>query len=258
MRALLPAGMVQGGRLIEEDPQERELAELYAYPELPAGKGYHLRANLVSTLDGAAAGHDGRSGSINNPTDIRVFSLLRGLCDVILVGAGTVRTEGYRAAKPKPVFASRRSAAGQQPSPSLAVVTRSGVVPPDSGLFGGPSPTTLITCEAAGDDALQGMRSMAGAEHVIVTPGRDVDLRTGLNALAGRGLRRMLCEGGPTLMHGLVAAGLVDELCLTWSPLLVGSPSPRILNGGPVSASLVPGHLLEHDGTLLGRWQVRR
>lgn len=257
MRVLLPAGS-RAGRPIGDDPQEGELAALYAYPDLPPGRGFHLRTTFVSTLDGAAAGHDGRSGSINNPTDKRVFSLLRALCDVIVAGAGTVRTEGYRAAKPKATFASRRRSAGQQRAPNLAVVTRSGDVPPDSGLFGGPSPTILITCEAAGDDALQRMRSMAGAEHVIVTPGRDVDLRAGLDALADRGLVRMLCEGGPTLMHGLVHAGLVDELCLSWTPSLVGGLAPRILTGGPVSASLVPGHLIEHDGTLLGRWVVTR
>lgn len=257
MRDLLPAGG-RAGRLIEDDPQEHELAELYAYPDPPPGRTFHLRANFVSTLDGSAAGHDGRSGSINNAADLRVFSLLRSLCDVILAGAGTVRTEAYRAARPRPAFAARRRAAGQQPAPSLAVVTRSGDVPTGSGLFGGPSPTILITCEGAGDDALRRMRSMAGDEHVVATAGRDVDLRAGLEALAARGLVRMLCEGGPTLMRGLVDAGLVDELCLTWTPCLVGGPAPRILHGDPVSASLMPGHLLEHDGTLLGRWVVTR
>ena len=81
-----------------------------------------------------------------------------------------------------------------------------------------------------------------------------MDPALAIAALADRGLRQVLCEGGPSLMALLVASGRLDELCLTWSPLIVGGSGPRILNGAPVDASWRLAHLLEQDGTLIGRW----
>ncbi|NEC72020.1 dihydrofolate reductase family protein, partial [Streptomyces rochei] len=74
-----------------------ELAAAYAYPEPDrwTGTGAWLRANMVSTLDGAAQ-HDGRSQPISGAADMRVFGTLRALADVVIAGAETVRQEGYR------------------------------------------------------------------------------------------------------------------------------------------------------------------
>lgn len=98
-----------------------ELADAYAYP---AGQDVWLRANMVSTLDGAAQ-HDGRSQGISNAADMRIFGTLRGLADAVLVGAETVRLEGYRPARAREAFAGRREAAGQAPAPAIAVITGS-------------------------------------------------------------------------------------------------------------------------------------
>lgn len=100
-----------------------ELAEAYAYPEL-GPEEHWLRANMVSTLDGAAQ-HDGRSQPISGETDMQIFGTLRALADVIVVGAETVRQEGYRPARAREAFADRRSASGQGPAAAIAVITAS-------------------------------------------------------------------------------------------------------------------------------------
>jgi riboflavin biosynthesis pyrimidine reductase len=83
----------------------------------------------------------------------------------------------------------------------------------------------------------------------------DVDPVQALAALRGRGLDRVLCEGGPQLLHALLAADLVDELCLTTSPVLVGG-APGLVPA-EVRARLRLLSLVEHDGELLARWSLR-
>jgi riboflavin biosynthesis pyrimidine reductase len=136
----------------------------------------------------------------------------------------------------------------------LAVVTRSGDVPAGQGLFTGENPSLVVTCRAAGPSALARLRELAGEDGVVVAGDSDVDLAAALDALAERGLLRVLCEGGPSLLGAVASAGLLDELCLTWSPTLVGGDAPRILTGSAVDVPLRLAHLLHGDGTLLGRW----
>jgi len=228
------------------------LARAYAYPGL-SGEQTWVRANFVSTLDGAATGDDGRSGSINTGADRDVFGLLRALCDVVLVGAGTARVEGYRRAI---VEAPWRHLRQSRPAhPTMAVVSRSGDVPPglsrareDSG------EVLLITCQGAGDEAIDLARSTLGRGHVLVEGDASVDLAAALDSLAARGLPRVLCEGGPHLMGDLTASGRLDELCLTIAPTLVAGDHPRITAGAAVGMNLLPRLLIESEGTLLGRW----
>jgi riboflavin biosynthesis pyrimidine reductase len=232
------------------DPEALALA--YAYPQLSAEQIW-VRANFISTLDGAATGDDGRTGTINTDADRDVFGLLRSLSDVILVGAGTARTEEYRRATVRAPWLDLRE--GRPAHPTMAVVSRSGDVPPglsqtrkDSGEI------MLITCERAGAEAIEFARSTLGEDHVIVQGDASVDLAAAVNALAVRGLRRVLCEGGPHLMRDLTASGHLDELCLTIAPTLVAGDHPRITAGAGVTANLVPRLLIESQGTLLGRW----
>jgi len=232
------------------DPEALALA--YAYPELSAEQGW-VRANFISTLDGAAAGDDGRSGSINTGADRDVFALLRVLADVVLIGAGTARIEGYRRATVRAPWLDLRE--GRPAHPTMAVVSRSGDIPPrlsqarkDSGEL------LLITCERAGAEAIDLARDTLGQEHVIVEGDASVDLAAAVDALVDRGLRRILCEGGPHLMRDLTASGRLDELCLTLAPTLVAGDHPRITAGAPVTANLLPRLLIESEGTLLGRW----
>ncbi len=231
------------------------LALAYAYPPLPAGRTW-VRANFVSTLDGAATGDDGRSGSINTGADREVFVLLKALADVVLIGAGTARAEGYRRATVRAPWLSLRQ--DRPAHPTIAVVSRSGKVPPrlaeireDSG------EVFLITCERAGAAAIDLARSTLGEGNVIVQGDVGVDLSAALDVLATRGLQRILCEGGPHLMRDLTASGRLDELCLTIAPTLVAGEHPRITSGEPATANLTPRLLIESEGTLMGRWTRR-
>jgi riboflavin biosynthesis pyrimidine reductase len=219
---------------------------------------------MVATLDGAVAGADGLSGSISSPADRAVFPVLRGLADVVLVGAGTVAAERYADPEPKERFAEARAALGQAPAPALAVVTASGRLP--DRLLAGPGRLArtgrwrlvVLTTASAGTDRLAALRDRLGDDAVVVAGDVTVDPTRALAELVSRGLPRVLCEGGPTLLAAVVAAGCLDELCLTTSPLLAGGPSGRLLRGAPVGASLDLGHLLEQDGTLMARWVARR
>jgi len=208
-----------------------QLLALYAAPRTP-----WLRVNMVTTLDGAATGATGRSGSINNDVDHRVFTTLRRLADAVVVGAGTARVEGYR-----PL---------DRP---LVVVTRSGALPPT--LAGTPPGSVLVaTCRSAG--TVPALRDQLGADHVLVHGDDTVDLAGLRTALTERGLVDLLSEGGPHLLADLLAAGVVDELCATVVPLLVAGDHPRITAGPPVELPLELRLLLEERGTLLGRWLV--
>ncbi|MBO3084240.1 dihydrofolate reductase family protein [Cellulomonas sp. zg-ZUI188] len=226
----------------------------------PSTTGIHVRANMVSALDGAATGADRVSGSINGPADLRVFRVLRALADVVLIGAGTARAECYTPLDVPPELRAARSARGRADDLELAVVTASGELP--ASLIESERPPLVLTTSSA--PALGALRDRLGPDRVVVADGGapgTVDHRTALAALADRGLRHVLTEGGPMLLGQLVDADLVDELCLTWSPQLVGGPAGRVTH---VPAWFSPpreltlAHLLHSDGVLLGRWQVVR
>lgn len=229
------------------------LADAYAYP---AEDGPWLRANMVSTLDGAAQ-HDGRSQPISCESDMRVFGTLRGLADVVIAGAETVRQEGYRPARARDAFAARRAAAGQTPAPAVAVVSGSLDLDFSLPLFVSPLvPTLVLTGAGAPPDRIATARK-AGAEVVIAGEGSRVDPARAVRELAGRGHRRLLTEGGPRLLGQFVAEGVLDELCLTLAPMLTAGDAQRIA-GGPAVA--VPkrfalASLLEEDGFLFSRYR---
>ncbi|MGA4954336.1 pyrimidine reductase family protein [Streptomyces lavendulocolor] len=228
-----------------------ELAEVYAYPP----EGPWLRANMVSSLDGAAQ-HEGRSQPISSDTDMRIFGTLRGLADVVVVGAETVRLEGYRPARAREAFAERRAAAGQGPAPAIAVVSASLDLDFSAPLFTAPLvPTLVLTGASAAPDRVSAAQE-AGAEVVVAGDGRGVEPERVVRALAERGLTRQLTEGGPRLLGQLVAAGVLDELCLTVSPLLTAGGAQRI-TGGPspkVPERFALTSLLEEDGFLFTRY----
>ena len=223
---------------------EAALREAYA---VPADRTW-LRVNFVSSLDGAVTGADGRSGSINTPADFTVFSLLRRLADVVVVGAGTVRAEGYPALRDEDPTA-----------PVLAVVSNRGELPPTVAAMTAPRGSALlVTCEAAGAARLEAARSVLGEDNVIVAGADHVDLVAARKVLEDRGFRSILSEGGPSLFAAMLEAGVVDEVDLTWAPALVGGGPGRITSGPGVDVALEPMLLLEEEGTVLGRWRVRR
>lgn len=211
------------------DLDDDALQALYAPPRTP-----WLRVNFVSTLDGASQGADGLSKGINNASDKRVFHALRRRADVLVVGAGTLRDEGYA-----------------HPSLPLVVVSRSGDVPPT---LVGSERVHLATCSSA--PGLAAARSLLGADKVFVLGDDTVDLPDLKSLLADRGWVDQLSEGGPALFGSMLQAGVVDELCLTTVPRLVAGEAIRVAGGVDVDVHLRPEFLLEQDGTLLGRWLV--
>ncbi|MFJ4620199.1 pyrimidine reductase family protein [Streptomyces sp. NPDC088812] len=233
-----------------------EIADAYAYPDPGPGEPTPwLRANMVSTLDGAAQ-HEGRSQPISNATDMRIFGTLRALADVVLVGAETVRQEGYRPARVRAEFAGRREAAGQAPVPAIAIVTASLDLDFSLPLFTAPVvPTLILTGAGAAPDRIAAAEK-AGARVLLAGDGAGVEPARAVQVLAGLGHTRLLTEGGPRLLGQLVAAEVLDELCLTVSPLLTAGDAQRITGGPSVAVprrfTLVS--LLEEDGFLYGRY----
>ena len=241
MRQLLPSYV--------DEVSHDALVEAYRYPVDRAW----VRANMVSSLDGSAV-KDGRSQQLGGDADKAVFDVLRGLADVVLVGAGTARAEGYRGLRAKQPYAEVRAALRQLPSPVLALVSRRLDLDPASQLFTGEERTVVITHQHS---TAAGRARLAEVADVIVAGDDQVDLGAALDALTDRGLSRALCEGGPSLLGDLAAAGRLDELCLTLSPQLVGGDGSRIVKGPDLDDQLSLAVLLEQDGVLLSRWTAR-
>jgi riboflavin biosynthesis pyrimidine reductase len=234
-------------------PDDAELARLYTYPD----KRW-FRANMVASVDGAAT-MDGRSGGLSSPGDRRLFWTLRGLADVILAGAGTARAEGYRPTRAKDSWGPLGLRQDRPAAPPLALVSRSlDLNPADPVFTGAPADarTIVLTCAAAPAKTRAALDRVAD---VIVAGDTLVNLTEAVGALHDRGLGRVLCEGGPHLLGQLAADELVDELCLTISPVLAGPGSPGIVTGSPFPAQrLRLAGFLEEDGTLFCRYTRAR
>lgn len=245
--------------LVDREWDLAELAAAYAYPEPGAGAPRPwLRANMVSSLDGAGQ-HDGRSQPISGAADMRIFGTLRALADVVVVGAETVRTEGYRPARVRAEFAGARAAAGQTPVPAVAVVSASLDLDFTLPLFTSPVvPTLILTGAAAAPDRVAAAEK-AGARVLVAGAGRGVEPARAVRVLAGLGHTRLLTEGGPRLLGQLIAAEVLDELCLTISPMLTAGGAQRIAVGPSVAVphrfALVS--LLEEEGFLFSRYRRR-
>lgn len=211
-----------GGRAPLDDAA---LADLYAHPAAP-----DVRMNFVTSADGAVE-LDGFSEGLSGGADKRVFALLRGLCDALLVGAGTLRHEGYRAVRLDAARRAWRRAHGLAEYPTLVVVSGALELNPAQAAFADAPvrPVVLTHSRAPADLRTQ----LAPVADVITVGDEAVDLSAGLARLRERGLRHVLCEGGPHLFGSLLAEDLVDDLCLTVSPLLAGPGAGRIVAGPP-------------------------
>ena len=220
-----------------------ELHDLYDPGDAPA-----VRAGFVLTTDGGIA-YAGSSRPLQSAADETVFHVLRAVADAVLVGAGTVRAEKYGPVRPRPQGRSWRLNRNRAEQPPLVIVSRSLDLDPSARCFAGPA--VVVTCAAAPGPERFGDVVVAGED--------EVDLPEALRQLHDRGLTRLLCEGGPHLLTTLLQQGLVDELCLTHTPMLVG-PAPSLLTVAqqqPVALQLQ--HLIDGgDGVLLARYAVRR
>lgn len=197
-------------------------------------------ANMVVSVDGRAAVR-GRAKPLSGSADRALFHLLRSLADVVVVGAGTVREEGYGPAR------------GDDPPP-IAVVSASLDLDVESRFFTEAVCRPLVLTVAAADQARR--RTAESVADVIVAGDTIVDVGRALAELRHRGFGVALCEGGPRLLGQVVAADALDELCLSLAPTLAGGTGPHLLGEGAL-VDMVPLDLrsvLEDDGMLFLRY----
>lgn len=225
-------------QLYPEAAGDVDVAVAYAHP---AGV---VRANMVASADGAAT-FESRSGELSSPADRKLFLTLRTFCDVIMVGASTVRVEGYGPAR------------GDNPAP-IAVVSGSLEFDLASRFFTEAVKRPIVITT---DDADPDRRAAVAEVADVITAGQlRVDIASALDQLTERGLTKVLTEGGPALLAGIVAAGRLDELCLTAAPLLTLGHSKRITDAPPLDdpTRLELMHVLvDEDDSLFLRYRVR-
>ncbi|HYH33118.1 MAG TPA: dihydrofolate reductase family protein [Pseudonocardia sp.] len=228
------------------------LERLYTYPAPP-----WLAVNFVSSADGAVELH-GRAVELSTAPDRQVLKLGSDLADVLLVGATTAMVEHFRGEHPDPETAQRRQRHGLAPVAPTAVVTTGRSLPEDAPVVTEALVPTIVVTTAAAPERKRRAWAEAGAE-VLVTGETTVDLGRAVAELAARGLGRIDSEGGPHLFGALLAAGVVDELRLTVSPMLVAGEAGRIATGAGIDpARLELASVVAAEDTLLARYLLRR
>ena len=204
------------------------LAASYAWPA-PFPNRPWVRVNFAHAVDGSLTDANGLSAGVSNPADKRIFALLRATTDAVLVGAGTARAEDYGPVSVRPEFEHVRAGQGRTGEPQLIVVSRTAQLS---------ERTRLAATVLAPDD--RGMRGL-------------------LEDLFAQGVQRVLCEGGAHLFTQLLQANLVDDMCLTTTPCLIGSPTTRLVTDQlPHPQHTELAGLIEDSGTLFARWLVKR
>jgi riboflavin biosynthesis pyrimidine reductase len=235
------------------DLSDRALEEIYDYP---AGLDRPwVQVNFVSSADGAATAA-GRSQGLSSPADKKIFALGRDLSDVVLVGAGTAIVEAYQGVKRTELRTERRARLGRTGVPPIAVVTGSCSIGPQTPMIARTEVAPIVLTTEAAPKTRRDDLVAAGAD-VVIAGEESVDLPRALDALAGRGLLRVCCEGGPHLFSELIAADLVDQLCLTLAPLLAGAGAARIAEGTarPEPLGMTLESVLTDDGFLMLRYR---
>lgn len=227
-----------------DDAGAERLADLYA----PPVDRVHVRAMLNTSVDGAVAGADGTSGSLHNPADSFAFGVLRALTDCIIVGAQTVRAEDYRRPSGRASLRTPSRRPGGAARPELVVLTRTGDLP---GSIEAGWPTLLAV--PPGEEAAVARRSGFPSAQIIAAEG-PAQL---VAALAARGHRAVQCEGGPGVLTQFLAAGAIQELCLTVSHAAVGGQGPRLTGGEELDADLALETLIVGEHATLTRYRVR-
>ncbi|QZT64440.1 pyrimidine reductase family protein [Mycolicibacterium austroafricanum] len=232
------------------------VAAHYGYPD--GLQSCWVRANMIASVDGGATS-GGKSGGLGGDGDRALFATLRELADVIVVGAATVRVENYSGVQLGAAERLARQRRGQAEVPPVAVLTRSGLLDRDAKLFHLTDvPPLIMTSSDALEDTTQRLGAVAEVVDASGPAPDSVDLRTALDLLAERGLVRVLTEGGPGILGMFTEQDLLDELCLTVAPLLLGGGSARIVTGlGEVRSGLALLHALTDDRGFLYLRYVR-
>lgn len=230
--------------------------ELIAHYELPDRSVPNVRANFISSLDGAAT-QDGRAGGLGNADDQRLMGVLRMLSDVVLVGAGTLRVEGYGSLGQSAEHRAWRVERGLPGDPTLAVVSGQLHLDATSRPFADAPVRPIVFTLASAPEKRRA--ALAEVADVIDCGDDQFDPHLMLSHLTDRGLRHVLCEGGPHLFGTMVAEGCIDELCLTLSPVIENGPSLRITAGSPQTPHWMRlVHAIPAGDLLLLRYQRAR
>lgn len=241
-----------GGRVVDVLDPYRDVDRVR-----PEG-GAWVVANMVGGLDGTAA-IGGRVGALTGGADATLFRRLRALADVVVVGAETVRAEGYGPVRLADDLVAERTAAGRPPVPPIAVVSGSLRLDWEGPLFAAAASPTIVATTPAAAASEAGRRAARHAELLCIEPvgGGGVSVPGLLGALADWGHEVVLCEGGPALLGELVAAGRLDELCLTVAPVVGGDPLPvvRTPAGAPLHHFALR-HVGADDGALFLRYEA--
>lgn len=191
-----------------------------------AGGEAHVRVNFVSSVDGAVT-FAGRSGGLGGANDRRLMRVLRAMSDAVLVGAGTVRSEGYGGLTlTDDVLAWRRDNVGSVP-PRIVIASNSLGLTPDISVFHKSEVRPLVAAPAKAWATPEGQALLEVAD-ALSCGETALDLAQLVSQLAALGLSRVLCEGGPHLFGALLEADLVDEVCLTVAPVLTAGRAGRI------------------------------
>jgi riboflavin biosynthesis pyrimidine reductase len=235
---------------------EDRIADFYSYPDGP--RTCWVRGNMIASLDGGATA-DGKSGGLGGSGDRALFTLMRDAADVILVGAATVRVEDYSGAQLSVTQREARRRRGQGEVPPIAVVTRSAELDPDTKLFTRTAvPPLILTCTRTVAAARRRLGAVAEVIDASGADDTDVDPARALTILAERKLVRVLTEGGPSLLGLLIQDNLLDELCLTLAPAMVGGVVRRVASGpGLVHTRMRRSHVLTDDEGYLYTRYVR-
>ena len=225
-------------RLVHPEARDLSPEDLFDLYDAP---GPHLRAGFVSSLDGVVA-VDGVSAPLGSPADKASFRALRAVCDAVVVGAGTARAEDYGPVLFGDAAGAWRSEHGRSGQPPVVVVSRRGQLDPSARVLQGP--VLLVVPEGVEVDL----------DVEVLHASDPAQIR---RALHERGLQRLLCEGGPSLLTDLLRAGAVDELFLTSAPTVQGYGARLLTAAVPTSLELA-SLVLDDPGVLLGRWRVVR
>jgi 2,5-diamino-6-(ribosylamino)-4(3H)-pyrimidinone 5'-phosphate reductase len=250
----LPVGW--GQRLLPP-PEAPEIGLVHGQPLLPAGSVHanrpYLAINMVATVDGCVRRH-GKASGLGSPTDQHLLRRLRAEADALLHGAGTLRAERFTPRVPDDMSRAR-VARGHPPHPIGVVVTASGDLPTEHPYFNSASPEWPRLVYTASDHTLALGRP--GVE-VQASESGALDLVAVLADLASRGIRRVVCEGGPTLNAALLAVGVVDEMFVTVTPHILGGTDPlRLVVGSDlVSCQLTLRSVYIRDSELFLRYGV--
>jgi riboflavin-specific deaminase-like protein len=241
-------------RRLFPDPAETTIAEQIDELDLVSRAHRHrpyVITNFVITLDGRATLR-GRSGPIGSDTDTAMLVGLRTRVDALMIGAGTMRAERYGRIIPDQHKRARRERLGLPHDPLAVIVSGRLDLPWDAELFTvGQGRVLIFTSSAAELPPTATPVRAERHEHAV-------DLVEAMRFLREeRGVRALLCEGGPRLHAQLLEAGLVDELFVTHAPKLAGGAGPTMAVGLPEAERPVElVSLLEEDGELFGRYRV--